>query len=434
MKKHLFLVCLSAGLLVRGLAQDSSRALPSPLPSPPFPGSDWTGSPIIGEPADAPDYPLQKALGMANDKSRIKIYGWVNPSFNFSSSKNSNVPMSYAVVPNHFELDQAVLRIERQPNTVQTDHVDWGFRLTSVYGIDYRYTTSKGWFSDQLLKHNNLYGYDPVEAYGLLYIPHVAQGLVIKVGRFISPPDIEAQLAPDNYLFSHSLMFTVDPYTFTGAQATFKLSTTVQLELGVHAGNDMAPWTNSAQLNGQALIRWTAKNNNNSLWGGLNSIGSGEFKNEHDDLQQAVVTWGHRFSSRVHMMTEFYYMWQKDAAVAGTAVDGPPASYFTNVGLGTIIPGISSSVGAVNYFQILLSGKNYISIRNDLLNDPQGQRTGFATLYTSHTIGYVQYLTKLIYIRPEIRYEKAYANGVTPYDDGTKKDQKTASIDLIVRF
>lgn len=423
-----------AGFLSRGLAQDSSRALPSPLPSPPFPSSDYTGAPIIGAPADAPDYPLQKALGLANDKSRIKIYGWVNPSYNFSTSKNSNVPMSYAVVPNHIELDQAVLRIERQPNTVQTDHVDWGFRLSNMYGMDYRYTTGKGYFSDQLLKHNNLYGFDPVEAYGLLYIPHVAQGLVIKVGRFISPPDIEAQLAPDNYLFSHSLMFTVDPYTFTGAQATFKLSTTVQLELGVHAGNDMAPWSNSAQLNGQALIRWTAKNNNNSLWGGLNSIGSGKFKNEHDDLQQAVVTWGHRFSDKVHMMTEFYYQWQKDAAVAGTAIDGPAHPYFTNVGLGAIIPGISSSVGAVNYFQILTSSKNYISIRNDLLNDPQGQRTGFATLYTSHTIGFVQYLTKLIFIRPEIRYEKAYANGVLPYDDGTRKDQFTASVDLIVRF
>lgn len=134
-----------AGLLTRGSAQDSSRALPSPLPSPPFPSSDWTGSPIIGAPADAPDYPLQKALHLANDKSRIKIYGWVNPSFNASTSKSSNVPMSYAVVPNHFELDQAVLRIERQPNTVQTDHVDWGFRLSNVWGMDYRYTTSKGW-------------------------------------------------------------------------------------------------------------------------------------------------------------------------------------------------------------------------------------------------------------------------------------------------
>jgi Putative beta-barrel porin-2, OmpL-like. bbp2 len=434
MKKQFLLLAAALCVLTFAHAQDSARALPSPLSSPPFPSSDWTGSPIIGEPSDAPDYPLQKALGLANDKSRIKIYGWVNPSFNWSSSKNSNVPMSYAVVPNHIELDQVVLRIERQPNTVQTDHFDWGFRLSNMYGIDYRYTTGKGYFSNQLLKHNNLYGYDPVEAYGLLYFPHVAQGLVVKVGRFISPPDIEAQLAPDNYMFTHSLMFTVDPYTFTGVQTTFKLSNYVQLEFGVHAGNDMAPWSNSAQVNGQALIRWTAKNNNNSLWGGINSLGAGKFKNEHDDLQQAVVTWGHRFSSKVHMMTEFYYQWQKDAAVGGTAIDGPAKSWFTNVGLGPIIPGISSSVGLVNYFQIQLSDKNYLSIRNDLLNDPQGQRTGFATAYTSHTVGYIQYLTKLIFIRPEVRYERAYKDGVTPYDDGTQKDQWTGSIDLIVRF
>jgi hypothetical protein len=102
--------------------------------------------------------------------------------------------------------------------------------------------------------------------------------------------------------------------------------------------------------------------------------------------------------------------------------------------LGSIIPGTSNSVGAVNYFQILLSGKNYLSIRNDLLNDPQGQRTGFATLYTSHTIGFVQYLTKLIYIRPEVRYEKAYTGNITPYDDGTRRHQFTASMDAIIRF
>jgi hypothetical protein len=434
MKKHFLLVTALAGLLTSGFAQDSSRALPSPLSSPPFPSSDWTGAPIIGAPADAPDYALQKALGMAGNKSRIKIYGWVNPSFNWSSSKSSNVPMSYGIVPNHFELDQVVLRIERQPNTVQTDHVDWGFRLSNVWGMDYRYTTAKGIFSNQLLKHNNLYGYDPVEAYGLLYIPHVAQGLVIKVGRFISPPDIEAQLAPDNYLYSHSLMFTVDPYTFTGVQATFKLSQTVQLELGVHGGNDMAPWIKSSQVNGQALVRWTAKNNNNSLWGGINSLGAGKFKDEHDNLQMAVVTWGHRFSSRVHMETEFYYMWQKDAALGGSAIDGPPASYYTNVGIGAIIPGISSAVGAVNYFNIQIGKMNYLSIRNDLLNDPQGQRTAVASLYTSHTIGFVQYLTPWMFIRPEVRYEKAWKKGAKVYDDFRYQDQSTASMDLIVRF
>jgi len=37
---------------------------------------------------------------------------------------------------------------------VQNDHFDWGFRIASLYGLDYRFTTAKGVFSEQLLKHN----------------------------------------------------------------------------------------------------------------------------------------------------------------------------------------------------------------------------------------------------------------------------------------
>jgi len=52
-----------------------------------------------------------------------------------------------------------------------------------------------------------------VEAYGLVYVPNVAKGMVIKFGRYISPPDIEAQLAPDNYLYTHSLPTTTCTHT-----------------------------------------------------------------------------------------------------------------------------------------------------------------------------------------------------------------------------
>jgi hypothetical protein len=35
---------------------------------------------------------------------------------------------------------------------VQNDHFDWGFRVTQLYGVDYRFTTANGYFSQQLLK------------------------------------------------------------------------------------------------------------------------------------------------------------------------------------------------------------------------------------------------------------------------------------------
>jgi hypothetical protein len=144
-------------------AQEPPRRAPeSPLDGI-YPSSDYLG-PTIGVPDTDPIWPLTQALwdeSAALKKAKIKIYGWLNPGGDVSTSKNSNVPESYAIVPNKVEMDQAVLRIERVPDTVQTDSVDWGFRLSTIYGIDYRYTTSQGWFSGQLLKHNSLYGAIP---------------------------------------------------------------------------------------------------------------------------------------------------------------------------------------------------------------------------------------------------------------------------------
>jgi Putative beta-barrel porin-2, OmpL-like. bbp2 len=113
-------------------------------------------------------------------------------------------------------LDQTALYIEPIPDTVQTDHFDWGFSLTQLYGLDYRFTTAKRYFSQQLLAENNKYGYDPVMAYVDLYWGQVADSMNVRIGRYISLPDIEAQLAPDNYRYSHSILYTYDAYTQTG--------------------------------------------------------------------------------------------------------------------------------------------------------------------------------------------------------------------------
>jgi hypothetical protein len=40
---------------------------------------------------------------------------------------------------NTVQLDQAVVYIERLPDTVQNDHFDWGFRLSSIYGVRSRF-------------------------------------------------------------------------------------------------------------------------------------------------------------------------------------------------------------------------------------------------------------------------------------------------------
>jgi hypothetical protein len=254
------------------------RALPAPLDSPPFPSSEWQGFPLVGVPYSTKEYPLTKALygtpgiGDFLKDHRIKIYGWVNASGNLSTSEDSNIPTSYWIFPNEAVLNQAIVRFEREVDSVQQDHVDWGFRSTWLGGTDYRYMTAGGWFSYQLLKDNNKYGFDPTEQYVNVYIPRVAQGMIVTVGRWIATPDIETQFAPDNYLGTHSLLFTYDTYTQTGIMATVMLNKQWTVQGAVHAGTDMAPWYKGATPTGMLGVRWVSLANNDSIYLVLNAI------------------------------------------------------------------------------------------------------------------------------------------------------------------
>ncbi len=400
-----------------------------------MPFSDFIG-PTIGI-NDTSVFPIMDALykgpnGQAWKDSRIKIYGWADPSYNASTSRNSNVPLAYNIVPNQLELSQLILNIDRPLDTVQQDHADWGFRINNLYGIDYRYTLAKGYFSNQLLKHNHLYGYDPIQLYFDLYLPTIAQGSILRFGRYISPLDIEAQFSPDNFLYTHSLMYTYDPYTFTGIQSITKLNDNFTVQFGVHAGNDMAPWTTSSQVNGEVLVKWVAPNNKDSLYGGLDSIGHGYYKNGHDDLQVFGFTWSHKFNDRFTTMTEQYYIWQRNALQGGTVTNGTPQPYFEGTGPGKLIHGLSDSFGIVNYTSYVLDAKSLLVLRSDCLADFQGQRTGIAGTYFEHTLGYVRHLSSWAILRPEIRLD--YTSGQRGYDNGTKREQFTFSTDLIIRF
>jgi hypothetical protein len=189
-------------------AAPARRALEAPLHSPPFPSADWGygGSPLLGVP-DGNVYPLMTALKREN--RRTKVFGWVAGRVNASTSAKNNLPLSYDIFPNRVELNQAVVYVERLPDTVQKTHFDFGCHLTAFYGIDYRFTTAKDYLSRQLLHKNRRYGFDPVLEYVDLYFP-VKEGLNIRMGRFLSVPGIEAQLAPNNYNMTPSLLYTID--------------------------------------------------------------------------------------------------------------------------------------------------------------------------------------------------------------------------------
>lgn len=421
------------------------RALPAPFASPPFPSAEYQGSPLIGVPPSDTVYPLMKAIyasrfGEAFKSSRITAYGWFNGSVNLSNCANSNSPDSYWVVPNRFEFDQFIFRLERQLDSVQTSHLDWGFRSTFLYGMDYRFMTAGGWTSSQLLKHNNLYGYDFTEQYVEVYTPRVAQGMIVRMGRWIACPDIETQFAPDNYMGTHSLLFTFDTYTQTGVMCTIMLNKNWTIQAGIHAGTDMAPWYKGATPTGMLGVRWVSDDNNDSIYLVLNDINNAKFRRfemygqplGHDNFNYLVGTWQHKFNEDLHTKTEGYVMWQRDAVVGGTPSAGPVKSFGGGGGIGANIPGVTWTYGIVNFTMFKFSPKDFYTVRNEYWRDIDGERSGFPGTYTSHAIGVTHNFNDIVQIRPEVGYYRNW-NGKA-FDLGKSSWMVLAGVDMTVRY
>jgi hypothetical protein len=253
--------------------------------------------------------------------------------------------------------------------------VDFGYHLTAFYGTDYRYTTDKGYLSSQLLVHDHQYGFDPILEYIDIYLPKVAKGMNIRAGRFISIPGIEAQLTPNNYMFSHSLLYAVDPFTDTGILATVQVNDRWLVQAGITGGHDVALWTSDAKPSATVCVSHTTSSVNDNVYLCANGINDGKYA--YNNLQQYDGTW--------YMATEAYLMYQRDVP----STSGPLKPQPNNYGA-TCRPGLQSCLApeyaAINYVLKQLSEHDFVGFRSDLLNDKKGQRTGVNTRYTENTL------------------------------------------------
>ena len=420
------------------------RGYPAPVDGPPYPFSVWPygGSVVIGQPWTQAG-PFMTAIwggsnGEAWKKSGIQIYGWINAGANVSTSKGggyANFPEAYAERQG-VQLDQTALYFERQPNTVQTDHVDWGFRVTALYGLDYRFTTAKGILSHQLLGKNQENGFDVPMAYFDLYVPQVAKGMDVRVGRYISLPDIEAQLAPNNYTYSHSLLYTFDCYTQTGINTTTKLSDHWLFQLGFSGGCDVAPWAkNDRKPTVNTCLGYTWREGMDNIYVCDNTINDGHYA--YNNLTAYYATWYHKYGAKSHWhsATETWYQYEKHVP----NVNNPAAAGLLETGANGATCKQASQLtcfapewAIVNYHENQLSKHDYVSIRNEFMDDLRGQRTGFRTRYSEHMLGWGHWVGSTVLFRPELRFERAYDSPA--YNNGTKKNQLTFATDVILFF
>lgn len=457
----------------------------TPQSVPPYPFTEWPygGTTTLGvtRPSSV-DSPLMAALGNTafgqtlND-AHIQIYGWLNAGGNLSTNtvRGGNAPAAYLYNPNTVQLDQAVLYIERLPDTVQKDHIDWGFRLAPIYGENYRYTTAYGLWSYQLLNKNANNGYDLPMAYGEVFFPQLMDGLLVRFGRFISVPDIEAQLAPNNYMYTHSMTYTFDNYTNTGIQTTLAVNKNWMLQLGVTVGTEAMPWQYNAKIvnpfpnplyPGATMlkdpgavpsvtggVRWTSDSGNDSIYVVADGINGGQWG--YNNLQWYGLTAYHKFNDQWHISFETYNLHQNGVinlnnptaltilANGGTPFspqvmpfNAPGGAFCSNAAVLSCTASVQTYLFYLNY---KASPLDNISYRFEFYDDKQGQRTGTKTRYVETGIGWQHWFSPQIEIRPEFSYfrslDAAAFNGNANLGIPANKNfALIGSADIIIHF
>ena len=181
---------------------------PAPQTTPPMPFTDWPygGTTTLGgNRTGSVDSPLMVAIantapGQWLNDTGIQIYGWLDPGGNVSTNSGierdtgQSRPSPTPHTQTRIQLDQVAGFMRRAHARHHTD----GSRSTGAFGCparmaeNYRYTMSYGISTHQFTKYNNQVGYDFPMLYGELFIPQVAQGSMLRLGRYISIPDIEA--------------------------------------------------------------------------------------------------------------------------------------------------------------------------------------------------------------------------------------------------
>jgi Putative beta-barrel porin-2, OmpL-like. bbp2 len=463
----------------------------TPQTTPPMPFTEWPygGTTTIGVTRpNSVDSPLMAALGntqlgKAMNDAHVQVYGWINGGFNISSNDvkpGGNWPAAYMFTPNTMQLDQAVLYIERLPDTVQKDHVDWGFRISALYGENYRYTTAYGLASYQLLGHNLYNGYDFPMLYGEVFFPQVAEGLMVRFGRFISLPDIEAQLAPNNYMYSHSLTYGYDNYTNTGIQTTWALTKNLFVQLGLTVGTEAMPWHWSQRIPNPfpnplypdatmlkdpgakpsltGCVRYQTDSGKDALYLCADAINDGIWG--YNNLQWFGGTYYHKFNDEWHLSLESYTLYQKNVinlnnpiaqniiANGGTPFSNPFSGIKFNAPNGAqcsdpnVLACTAQVFAALAYINYRPRPLDNFSLRLEYYDDMEGQRTSVKTRYVDVALGWQHWFSPQIELRPEIAY---YASLDAPAFNGnfnaqpapiapTKNFAWIAAADIIFHF
>jgi len=360
--------------------------------------------------------------------SRLKLTGWVEsglytnahgatskygPNGEGLLSSSGNGPnFGSGLRTTNYNMNQLWGRLIREMDC--ENGLDWGFRFDMLYGMNGYGVQSEdsfdhGWGKgDYGLGIHQLYG---ELGYGKLYA---------RYGKFGTPIGWEETCSWDNFFYSHSYCFNIEPCTHTGAMVYYQLTEGLKLVGGWTAGmeNSFANRYGDQSLIAGLELALTEKGTfyYYMTQGTMNDSFGGGYATDYF-IQSLCFEW--------NLTDKLTYVCQYNR---NNSNEQPP----------TIGENRLSAFGINNHWLYQIDDTWGIGFRAEWLRD-NGVLAYEDALGNSNDSDYIELTlglnfnpTKHLRIRPEIRYDHAYKNAI--FAHGTKKEQLSGGFSILYGF
>jgi len=365
------------------------------------------------------------------DDLGIDISGHIAVSYTWNFNKpddDINVGRVFDDQHDEFYLNQIDVTVARtltnDDNAVTGygDRFNVGFKMEWLYGQDARLIHSNGLFdhyNDDSARNEE---FDLTQAYVEMGIP-VGNGLLVTVGKFVTPIGYELINPTLNPLYSHSYLFGFAiPFTHTGVTAKYSFNENFYVMGGVVRGWEQSLEDNNDDPSYLASAGYTWTPGSGAPINFIATVITGpEMPDENGNWRTLVdLIASTKVSDQLTLGINADWAYEEDAQLNNEGVaTGQQAQWY----------------GVAAYARYDFSDMFAFNARGEWFNDKDNVR-GLGTNVYEATLGVTikpfhnHEIGSNLMIRPEIRYDYA-EEGIF---DGGQNDQFTAAADVIFTF
>ena len=360
------------------------------------------------------------------DGSRLKINGWLEGGIigNSHGAKSNGGTSLAAPGEARFNLNQIALVAEREMDTSRG--FDWGAKADFMFGMQGPIVQSLGDESfDAKWNASDYYG----SGFNQLCLTLGYKDFAVKIGKFGTSIGWEGTLSWDNFFYSHSNVYYIEPVTHTGFLASYALNDRLTVFGGWTAGMD----------------NFANRYNDNGFLGGFEAQVTPKGKvyyylykgRKHEGILPSGGSRNDDLGDLDYFIQSICYEWNVTKRL----------TYVFQYDLNNCNPTDRtrarwSAYGINNHLLYTINDQWAAGFRFEWMRDGGGETSWLSDIspdagdYYQYTLGLNWNPTEHLRIRPEIRYDIAHGDGVLPFgrEGNRKSEQFSGGIGLLWGF